>query len=249
MSQREAMPFSGSTLKWMAIIIMFVDHIGASLLEVFVLNYYGVSPLAGYPIDNLYFWYEVDFILRRIGRLAFPIFCFLLVEGALHTRSPKKYLLRLAAFALVSEIPFDLALHAEPFYWGAQNVFFTLLAGLLVIQIFQRYPGEGWKGMLALAVLGTAAELCGTDYGAVGVAVIVVMYLLRDRFWAASILSLVLLVLLARIEIYSIPAFLALALYNGKRGHQSKYFFYVFYPVHLLVFWAVGSFVLPAILW
>ena len=141
----------------------------------------------------------------------------------MHTRSPRKYLLRLASFALISEIPFDLALHNQPFYWGTQNVFFTLLAGLLVIQAFQSSPGQEWRGMLALAVLGAAAELCGTDYGAIGVAVIAVMYLLRERFWAASVLSLILLVLLARIEIFSIPAFLILALYNGKRGRQPKY--------------------------
>lgn len=241
------MPFSGSALKWFAVLIMLVDHIGACLLEVFVLNYYGVSPLAG-RIDNLYFWLSLDSVLRGIGRVAFPIFCFLLVEGAVHTRSPRKYLLRLASFALISEIPFDLALHNQPFYWGTQNVFFTLLAGLLVIQAFQRSPGQEWRGMLALAVLGAAAELCGTDYGAIGVAVIAVMYLLRERFWAASVLSLILLVLLARIEIFSIPAFLILALYNGKRGRQPKYFFYVFYPVHLLILWAAGNFVLPALL-
>ena len=241
------MPFSGSALKWFAVLIMLVDHIGACLLEVFVLNYYGVSPLAG-RIDNLYFWLSLDSVLRGIGRAAFPIFCFLLVEGAVHTRSPRKYLLRLASFALISEIPFDLAHHNQPFYWGTQNVFFTLLAGLLVIQAFQSSPGQEWRGMLALAVLGAAAELCGTDYGAIGVAVIAVMYLLRERFWAASVLSLILLVLLARIEIFSIPAFLILALYNGKRGRQPKYFFYVFYPVHLLILWAAGNFVLPALL-
>ena len=111
---------------------------------------------------------------------------FLLVEGAVHTRSPKRYLLRLALFAAVSEIPFDLALHNQAFYWGAQNVFFTLLLGLLVILVFQRYPAEGWKGMLALAVSAAAAELGGTDYGAIGVAVIAVMYLLRERPLAAS---------------------------------------------------------------
>ena len=246
MNQREAMPFSGSALKWMAIIIMLIDHIGASLLEVFVLDYYGASPLAAYPAGNGYFWYEVDTVLRYIGRSAFPIFCFLLVEGAVHTRSPKKYLMRLAAFAAVSEIPFDLALRGSLFYWGAQNVFFTLLLGLLVIQVFQNYPVESWKGVLALGVLGAAAEFCGTDYGAAGVAVIAVMYLLRDRPLASSAASLVILALMSPVEIFSIPAFLAISLYNGKRGRQPKYFFYVFYPLHLLILWAVGNFVLPA---
>ena len=241
------MPFSGSVMKWIAIVIMFLDHAGASLLEVFALNIYGNSPLAG-QIDNLYFWYEVDQILRIIGRTAFPIFCFLLVEGAVHTHNPGKYLFRLAVFAAVSEIPFDLALHNQMIFWANQNVFFTLLAGLLVIQVFQRYPAEGWKVMLALAVMAVAAEVCGTDYGAIGVVVIAVMYLLRERPLAACILSLILLTLLNRMELYSIPAFLAMALYNGTRGRQPKYFFYAFYPVHLLLLWAVGNYLLPVLL-
>lgn len=247
MSRKEAMPFSGSVLKWIAIVIMFLDHAGASLLEVFALNIYGNSPLAG-QIDNLYFWYEVDQMLRIIGRTAFPIFCFLLVEGAVHTHNPGKYLFRLAVFAAVSEIPFDLALHNQMIFWANQNVFFTLLAGLLVIQVFQRYPAEGWKGMLALAVMAVAAEVCGTDYGAIGVVVIAVMYLLRERPLASCILSLILLTLLNRMELYSIPAFLAMALYNGTRGRQPKYFFYAFYPVHLLLLWAVGNYLLPVLL-
>ena len=133
-------------------------------------------------------------------------------------------------------------------FWANQNVFFTLLAGLLVIQVFQRYPAEGWKGMLALAVMAVAAEVCGTDYGAIGVVVIAVMYLLRERPLAACILSLILLTLLNRLELYSIPAFLAMALYNGTRGRQPKYFFYAFYPVHLLLLWAVGNYLLPVLL-
>lgn len=241
------MPFSGSALKWIAIIIMLLDHIGASLLEVFVLNIYGTSPLAG-QMDNLYFWYETDQILRTIGRTAFPIFCFLLAEGALHTHNPKKYLLRLAVFAAVSEIPFDLALHNQMFFWGSQNVFFTLLAGLLVILVFQRYPAEGWKGALALVIAAAAAEFCGTDYGATGVAVVTVMYLLRERPLASWGLSLLLLTLLNRQELFCLPAFLAMALYNGTRGRQPKYFFYIFYPAHLLLLWAVGNYVLPALL-
>ena len=114
---------------------------------------------------------------------------------------------------------------------GMMSVLFQMSAYLLL--------------MPALVVLASAAELCGTDYGAVGVAVIVVMYLLRDRFLAAACLSLVLLVLLSRLELYCIPAFLAIALYNGKRGRQPKYFFYVFYPAHLLLLWAIGNYVLP----
>ena len=98
-----------------------------------------------------------------------------------------------------------------------------------------------------VAALAAAAELGGTDYGAIGVGVIAAMYLLRERPLAAYLISLVLLALLNMQELCSIPAFLALALYNGKRGRQPKYFFYVFYPAHLLLLWMVGRFVLPGI--
>lgn len=239
-------PFSGSVLKWIAIAAMFLDHIGASLLEGFVLNAWGTSPL-GYQLADWDFWYPVDLPLRYAGRIAFPIFCFLLVEGAVHTRNAKKYLLRLAVFAVLSEIPFDLAFRNQPFFWGHQNVFLTLVLGLLAVLAFRRWPEEGWKGAAALAALGAAAELLRTDYGAVGVAVIAAMYLLRKRRLLACLVSLGLLLVLAGNEIFCIPGLLAILLYNGKRGRQPKYFFYVFYPAHLLLFWAAGNYLLPGI--
>lgn len=81
--------------------------------------------------------YQTDMVLRGIGRVAFPIFCFLLVEGFLHTKNVWKYAGRLALFALVSEIPFDLAFQGEWLFMGYQNIFFTLLVGLLVMIAFQ----------------------------------------------------------------------------------------------------------------
>lgn len=130
---------SGSTLKLIAIITMLIDHIGAVvLLRVLYSDFaYAASP------DRYKLLYNIYVIMRSIGRLAFPIFCFLLVEGFLHTRSVAKYAVRLTIFALVSEIPFDLSLHSQLFYVGHQNVFFTLLIGLLVM-IGLRYI-EGLK--------------------------------------------------------------------------------------------------------
>lgn len=240
-------PFSGSTLKWLAILLMFLDHVGASLLEVFVLNGYGNSPLAG-KIADPQFWWSVDRVLRYIGRSAFPIFCFLLVEGAVHTRDIGKYARRLLVFALVSEIPFDLALRNHFPWWAHQNVFCTLALGLFVILVFQKSAGREWRGVAALGVAALLAEVCKTDYGATGVLVIALMYLLRENKVAALAVSYILLAVGGQIELYALPGFLALLLYNGKRGRQPKYFFYWFYPVHLLVLWGLGNFILPHLL-
>lgn len=169
---------SGCVLKYLAVILMAIDHIGASILEVYVLNIRMNAPAGTY----FYPWWDqilmVDRIIRYIGRLAFPIFCFLLVEGFLHTRDVKKYAVRLGLFALISEIPFDLALHASFWSPGWQNVYFTLLIGLLTIWFIRREahrPVLCSVGILAGVCL---AELLHTDYGAVGVAAIVLLYLL-----------------------------------------------------------------------
>ena len=113
---------SGSTLKLLAIITMFIDHVGAAVLARMI--------IMG---NNTELLYKVYLTMRTIGRIAFPIFCFLLIEGFEHTRDRKKYALRLLAFAAISEIPFDLAFNSKVLEFGYQNVFFTLFIGLVTI--------------------------------------------------------------------------------------------------------------------
>lgn len=237
---------SGSALKWMAAAIMFIDHIGASVIEQFIAGSYGF-PFPEQSALDMQFWYKADLILRCIGRTAFPLFCFLLVEGAVHTRNARRYALRLAAFAAISELPFDLALTNHAFSWQMQNVFFTLLLGFLCVQAFLRYTEQSWQGWLSVLAACALAEFLHTDYGAVGVLLIVMMYLLRGHFWQMSIISYLYLSLAMGMEIFSLPAFLLTGLYNGKKGRQPRWFFYVFYPAHLLALWAVGRYLLPVL--
>ena len=91
-------------------------------------------------------WLAVYVLLRVAGGLAFPIFAFLLVEGFLHTRDRKRYLAKLCVFALISEIPFDLALFGTPFYRGYQNVFFTLAIGVAVMMGLEKMGPERTAG-------------------------------------------------------------------------------------------------------
>ena len=116
---------TGAHIKWLAIILMLIDHIGAVILEPFVIKLMQSGSLQMYE-KGQQLW-QVDMVLRGLGRFAFPAFCFLLVEGFMHTRSRTRYLRNLIVFAVISEIPFNLAIGG--FWWAPdyQNVFFTLL--------------------------------------------------------------------------------------------------------------------------
>ena len=149
---------SGGSLKLIAIGLMFLDHVGAVVLERMLLAA-GLGEAATSEQVTAFLaqngtLYWADFALRMAGRLAFPIFCFLLVEGFLHTRSVKRYALRLGAFAIISEVPFDLATSGaisgqtdwwNPLYHPAVRPFDHLGHGLLrqARQLAQLGPRAG----------------------------------------------------------------------------------------------------------
>ena len=218
---------SGTTLKWIAVISMLIDHTAEVLINH---NAALTDPI----------WAQIYVLMRGIGRIAFPIYAFLLVEGFLHTRDVKKYLARMLTFAVVSEIPFDLAVFHTPFYWGYQNVFFTLFLGLLALAGIRWGTGL-WKQALALIMCVGAAQLINCDYGAFGVFFIVLLYMTRYDKKTQTVLGALSLVW----ELPGILAFIPIRLYNGTRGRcGNKYFFYAFYPAHLLILWMIGRFVL-----
>ncbi|MCD8384252.1 MAG: conjugal transfer protein TraX [Clostridiales bacterium] len=233
---------SGSALKWVAIVAMFIDHLGYTLVWSAYLQSY--SPA----------WYEVYVLMREIGRIAFPIFCFLLVEGFHHTRSRGKYALRLGLFCLVAEIPFDIAFNDPEnglLELGSQNVFFTLLLGFLAMwaceQLPERWPQAGRRlAQIGIAIVaGVGAELLFTDYGLFGVVLILALYWgsawpgLGER-WQQALLGAVVIVVYCVlednwIEVFAVLGVLLTLTYNGQRGSGKKWFFYIFYPAHLLV--------------
>lgn len=228
---------SGTALKLLACVTMLIDHIGASCIEA------GVGTAANCPVGLL----KMDPVLRLIGRLAFPIFCFLLVEGFLHTHDVKQYLRRLLLFGAVSEIPFDMAFFREPFYGGHQNVYWTLALGVIAVAAMQRSQDAvgrlTWQGGAAAVACALAAELAATDYGAIGVALIAALYLTRNSRTQQSILG-------AGMMLFERTAPLAFVLtwfYNGQRGRcpqWAKWAFYLFYPVHLMVLEVITNIIL-----
>lgn len=219
---------TGSTLKWIAIITMLIDHIGAGILE----------QLPGFFVGSTI--YRIDFVLRLIGRIAFPIFCFLLIEGFLHTSNIKKYAGRLFLFALISEIPFDLAFKHKILEFSYQNVFFTLFIGLMTLIAIKHF--ENNKAMKIVSMLAGVllAQVLHTDYAGFGVVFILLLYMFRDNIKLRNIVSSIAIIW----EITAPIAFIPITLYNGERGMRMKYFFYIFYPGHLFIIYLISQFIL-----
>lgn len=218
---------TGSTLKLIAIITMFIDHIGAGILE----------QLPGFVPNSSIFY--TDIVLRYIGRVAFPIFCFLLVEGFLHTSNIKKYAIRLFLFALISEIPFDLAFSRKILETNYQNVFFTLFIGLVTLMAVKHFENQKLLRILAIFAGIAAAQFLRTDYAGFGVVFILLLYIFHDKIIFRNIICSVAIIW----ELTAPIAFIPITLYNGLRGIKMKYFFYIFYPAHLLLIYAVAQFI------
>ncbi len=229
---------SGSTLKIIAIVTMFIDHIGATILFRMIQSYATTGITLGeWSYQELV---QVYMAMRYIGRIAFPIYCFLLVEGMEKTRNRGKYALRLGMFALASEIPFDLAFSNKVLEFGYQNVFFTLFIGLVTMIVVEKIE-QGLKEATALLRYVTEilivipgallAEFLCTDYGAIGVICIMVLYLFRKNKISQIVAGCGAFLW----ETTAPLAFIPIAFYNGKRGLKLKYVFYLFYPVHLFL--------------
>ena len=253
---------SGNSLKVIAVLTMLIDHLCKIVLQWLLSNYWGAMADNGQmswerfrEID-----YFIRFDLQSIGTIAFPLFCFLLAEGFQHTRSKKRYIGLMLAFALISEVPFDIGFFSAysrmedtfPFYLKYQNVFFTLFLGLLTLVCLERFscksdlPVDRIKSavlqVLSVVLFSGIAEGIHCDYGMQGILFISAFYICRNHR-----IYQVLLFLLAYMgttgnqpPLCTLLACLLILLYNGKRGKlKLKYFFYVFYPAHILVLYLI----------
>ena len=220
--------FSGSVLKVIAVTTMLIDHIGHMMGPDSILLF----TLFGRQV-TLYT------LMRFIGRLAFPIFSFLLVEGYLHTRSAIRYGAALLIFAVLSEIPHDLFRSGVWFSLSHQNVFFTLLLGYLGISAYERLKNRWFLRVGAILILVVASYFLRADYGLSGFCFIMLLYALRDRELLRDVAGIMILGSKWKAAL----AFIPIAFYNGKRGFIKgpvlKYAFYLFYPLHLLILYFI----------
>lgn len=234
---------NGMQMKVIAVLAMLTDHIGAVFLSDYVspfwMGSYRVSFMAAGIVGK--FTVGAYYCCRAVGRLAFPLFCFLLVEGFVHTKNRTKYLLRMLVFAFISEVPFDLAFYQQPFYYDKQNVFFTLFAGLLAL-CFIEWLTDREKVKQVIATLISVSVIIlllfvvnevNTDYSVKGVLLIICLYLFKKHGVMQAVSGALLLN-----DKKALLAFIPIYLYNGERGNCGrlmKYGFYIFYPLHLLI--------------
>ena len=222
---------SQETLKLIACITMLLDHIGAVFFS--------------------------GSVLRDIGRLSFPIFCFLLSEGVFHSRNPRKYALRLAVGMLLAELPFDFAFYGGV-YWRHQNVMLTLLLGFLAIWAGKKLQHHGLLGFLAALPFVVLADVLRADYGSMGIVLMLLFAWTREarhpellRFLGMLALfgnvSSVVVMRLERIAItqqmLGAAAIVPIALYSGEKKTSSKVVqtaFYLFYPAHLALLYLIA---------
>ena len=219
---------SAMTLKYIAMATMLVDHMG-------------------YVLFPWILW------LRCVGRIAFPIFAFQIAEGCIRTHDRRRYALRLLLFAVLTEVPFDLAFNGQVLYLGYQNVLWTLLAGALICwcvdwALRKKTPAAFLLTGAAVAAAFCLLELAGTDYRGWGMLLVVLFYGVRRVSCGTVVKRTAQAVGLAvfsigimggvSIELWSLAALLPLWLYNGRRGYSNRavqYGFYAFYPVHILI--------------
>lgn len=226
--------FTTAHLKYIAIIAMLLSHISQT----------GFLYMLGAD------YYQIAGTFTLIGRIAMPIFCFFTVQAVIFTKDIKKYFTRMLLFALVSEVPFDLAFREAPVYWESQNVIFTLLIGAIAIYLIDliwksdNHPLVKFIAILLVAcIMPILANVMRTDYSSKGVIAIILMYLARNSkvltciailigFYFEFIMPGGFTAMTYGVVYLSIPLIL---LYNAQKGKQNRWVFYIFYPTHLFI--------------
>lgn len=242
---------SQEMLKLIACVTMLIDHVGATI----VLNLYRSVRMAGGDALTIY---QLYLGMRIIGRVAFPIYCFLLAEGAHYTKNPKKYALRLAIGAVLSELPFDFAFWGS-WRWDHQSVMLTMLLGFFALEAMSRCENKLLK-VIVMLPFALLAEWMQTDYGGAGVLLIALFGLTRGlpHRWVIQLVCMALLCnyvipgsriqigqFRVAIELFALLALIPIAFYSGRKATSNRavqWGFYLFYPVHLTVLCLIKPF-------
>ena len=245
--------FSQEELKWIACLTMLIDHVGYKIIYPV---YSAVSVVNGADLMEVKLLHNLYLLCRCIGRIAFPIFAFLLVEGIHRTKNRKNYGLRLIAGAFLAEIPYNLMVSGQVF-WRQQSVMVTLLLGFCALIAIEKCRSLTLKPVVILP-FALLAKLLMADYGWAGVVLIALFELSQEMYSPNVVRTGGMIVLfhymssyVFRISGFSVPmqvlgvlSMIFIANYNGQKrtySRMAQWVFYLFYPVHMLILWAIGT--------
>ena len=218
----------GTMLKIIAMVSMVFDHVGDM------------------------FFPDTDW-MRMVGRIAMPIFAFCITEGYIHTRNKNKYLMRMGVFALISEVPFDLAFDGKVGL-SHQNIMLSFFLAIIALMLFDLIRGSKDEikgrnsvlltilGVLAVIAMAVLAFLVKADYTMFAVASVFLFYAFKDtNHFVRPIPGVAFLALTRTVGYYCTTglSIIPLLLYNGKKGKGLKWLFYIFYPGHLLLLYVL----------
>lgn len=243
-NKRREISLTGNMLKIVAAISMLIDHIGVMLIQ--------NGKLYGY--DNALYqnaislpeardWLIIYRLCRIVGRIAFPVFAFLIVEGFRRTSNRFKYAIRLLILALISEIPFNLMVFNRYICFDTQNVVFTYFIGLLMLAAISRMNDMPMPVSAVIAVVaGVICYFLKTDYAIEGIILMYIFYIFRHDINVKCALAVIICFIYSfknnfGMGILAVPF---IYFYNDRRGELDlKQFFYVFFPIHMLVLYAI----------
>lgn len=190
--------------------------------------------------------YNLVATMHAIGRLAFPIFAFLIAEGFYHTRNVYKYLSRLLIFAIISQIPYNIVFQHEWIQWEQLNILFNFFFALFALWIYKKNKYAGIVAVIVISYLNQS--VIHTGYGAYGILLVFFFYIFRGSFIKqAGSLTILMAAYITELLIryyprtsfymflqgFAVLSLFVLYFYNGRKGKDIKYLFYVFYPTHI----------------
>lgn len=250
---------TAQTLRIWALVFLAIGIIGRSILELRLLE---MDSLSGEALlrymessDTAMIYATVAIVMQMLATCAVPLFAFLLVEGAQHTSSFRNYFLRMAGLALVTEIPYDLAMYDKgAFNWSEQNPVFGLLVCMVMIYLFKYYSGKSVKNVLIKVIVVIFAtlwvQMLRVSEGVPMVLIVTALWFCRKKrsyqvFVGAIVTCLCIILGVENMRYLAAPiVFLMIHRYNGEPGESNKVFTYGAYPVLLMAAWLIGKFAL-----
>lgn len=212
-------------LKFLACLTMLIDHLGA-------------------------FFFPYSIWMRVVGRVAFPLYCFLLSEGVHHTRNPLRYGLRLLLILVITELPYDMLFRGE-LTWAKNSAMVTLFLGFCMGMCMKQLPL--WGKFLTVLPFAFISRYTHGNYGMNGVLMIALFLLTRDIPFREPVQLLLMILLSLRmagfpgnlsIQIWAVVAMIPILLYSGEKKNRNpavQWGFNLFYPLHLAIFWLIQA--------